>query len=194
MCLTCSCLSSGGSPTDDHGNDDNLTLSDLTEAATAQGITLDQAAANIVASVASLAEPEPAVVVKRLAVPENPARYILGCAYQCDSVDGHNEFVAKAELEQIAWDFLANHRQIGFHHADGLVTHGTVVESYTHKGDPWVTKALDGSTVTVREGDWMVGAIFDEIGFEHIVRESADGWSIQGALPRRLSPAPRRRT
>jgi hypothetical protein len=191
LCLSCGCVLSDGDPADDHGDARALTLADIIGAADATGMTMARVAENIVASLALLPQPEP--VVKRLAVPENPQRYILGCAYQCDSVDGHNEFVAKAELEQIAWDYLANHRQIGFHHADGTVTHGTVVESFLHKGDPWVVKAIDGVTYTVREGDWMVGALFDEIGFEHIVRESADGWSVQGALPRRLSPPPPRR-
>lgn len=146
-----------------------------------------------VVEVEAVVEPDVVVVEKRLAVPENPQRFILGCAYPADAVDGHNEFVSKAELEQIAWEFLRDHRTIGFYHADNTLTHASVVESYCHRGAPWVTKALDGSEQVIREGDWMLGVLMDEIGFEQVVREAADGWSIQGALPRRLSKAPARR-
>jgi hypothetical protein len=47
MCLSCGC----GLPDDDHDNPDHITHADLAKAAAAAGITLDEAAANIAASV-----------------------------------------------------------------------------------------------------------------------------------------------
>lgn len=189
MCISCGCVLSGGSPTDDHDDEHNLTIGDLVAAANAAGVTLDQVAANIAASLAA-APPEP--VVKRLAVPDSPKRFVLGVAYPADAVDGHGEFMASAELEQTAWDFCRKHRQIGFYHADGTTSHGEVVESYIHRGDPWVTTAIDGSEQVIKSGDWVLGALFDEIGFHQVVSEAADGWSIDGVMKRRLSPVPRR--
>jgi hypothetical protein len=43
MCVTCGC----GTPEDKHGDDRNITLSELQAAADAAGITLDEAVANI---------------------------------------------------------------------------------------------------------------------------------------------------
>jgi hypothetical protein len=43
MCLSCGC----GMPNEDHGNPDHITMDDLTKAATAAGISADEAAENI---------------------------------------------------------------------------------------------------------------------------------------------------
>jgi hypothetical protein len=50
MCLSCGC----GEPHEDHGNPDNITYEDLKRAADAEGIEVDEAAANIVDGLANV--------------------------------------------------------------------------------------------------------------------------------------------
>lgn len=49
MCLSCGC----GSPNDDHGDPRNITMTELQEAAEAAGISVDEAAANILEGASS---------------------------------------------------------------------------------------------------------------------------------------------
>ena len=50
MCLSCGC----GEPHEDHGNEDAITYEDLKKAADSEGITVEQAADNIKASLANV--------------------------------------------------------------------------------------------------------------------------------------------
>jgi len=198
VCLSCGCVATGGSPTDDHGDDDNLVLGDLTDAANAQGITLAQAAQNIVDSLAATQAPEPAVdiepdaVLKALDVDGAPKRFVLGVAYPANKVDGHGEFMTADELERVAWDYARNHRRVGFFHADGTENHVEICESYLYRGPDWETTDIDGQTQVIKAGDWMLGGICDVPGFELVKTRKADGWSIDGIARRRRTKAPRR--
>ena len=196
MCLSCGCVATGGSPTDDHGDDDNLVLGDLTDAANAQGITLAQAAQNIVDSLAATQAPEPVedAVMKALAVPgAYPNRFVLGVAYPAARVDGHREWASADSLEQAAWSFARKHRRIGFFHAEGpgIETHADLVESYVWRGPDWETTDISGATQVVKTGDWMLGAILDEPGFGLVLNKKADGWSLDGGARRRRSAPPK---
>jgi hypothetical protein len=135
--------------------------------------------------------PEEAVE-KRLAVPPNPKRYVFGVAYPADTVDGHGEWMSAEAVEKAAWEFNRNHRQLGFFHADSTLGHAEVVESYIYRGPDWTTTDLYGETQVIKAGDWLLGAQFDESGFEAVVSERADGWSIDGAARRRIAPIPGR--
>jgi len=195
VCLSCSCISEGGSPTDDHGDPRNITVGDLNQAAEAAGVTAEVVAQEIVASLAASEAPEPEdVVVKRLAVPDNPQRFVLGVAYPADCVDGHDEFMSAADVEQTAWDFLTDHRRLGFFHADGTEGHADVCESYIYRGPDWVTQDIDGNEQVIKSGYWMLGARTDPAGFEVIVSEAADGWSMDGLAARRTVRAPVRKS
>jgi hypothetical protein len=130
-------------------------------------------------------------VVKRLNVPQDPKRFVWGVAYPADRVDGHGEFMSATELEQVAWDYCKKSRQVGFYHADGTTSHGEVVESSIWRGPDWTTKDIDGNEQVIKSGDWVLGVQFDEPGFEQVVSERANGWSIDGLMKRRLAPIPR---
>lgn len=128
-------------------------------------------------------------VTKRLRLPIPDAkRFVLGVAYPADKVDGHGEFIRAAELEQRAWDYVRKHRQIGWFHADGTLGHAEVVESYIHRGPDWHTSDIDGNVQVIKSGDWVLGAIVDEAGWEAVVNGPADGWSIDGKAKRRTVP------
>lgn len=202
-CLSCGCVLQGGSPTDDHDDDANITIGDLTEAANAPACAcgLNQAAQNIVDSLAVIQAKQAAeareleelgedVVLKAL-VPGVPKRYVLGVAYAADDLDGHKEFTSAAEVEKAAWNYARNHRRIGFYHVDGTETHADLVESYIYRGPDWVTTDIDGQEQVIKAGDWLIGGILDEPGFDLVVKRKADGWSMDGAARRRKYRIPR---
>lgn len=214
MCVTCGCaldVTATGNAGIDHGNPANITAGDVVDAAAAAGITVDQAVANLLPSLATAGlvpcDPEDPplspevdavvqaalddeVVVKALQVPANPKRFVLGVAYAPDTVDGHGEFMSADELERIAWEYCRKHRQIGFYHANGTLAHADVVESYIHRGPDWHTTDIDGHEQVIKSGSWVLGAIFDDIGFDQVTSKKADGWSMDGLMGRRKVPRP----
>lgn len=117
-------------------------------------------------------------------------RYVLGIAYQAgrDSriakgQDGHRDFISEVELEKAAWRFLADGpRDVGLFHIDGTEGRARVVESYIYRGPDWTL----GDTV-VKSGDWLVGAILDEIAWSLYRDGKISGFSPQGTATRRTT-------
>jgi len=202
MCLSCGCVLQGGSPTDDHDDEANITLGDLTAAANAPacGCALNQAAQNIVDSLtvveaehqAEISGDGGAVDVVMKALSTGPKRFVLGVAYAPNELDGHDEFMSPEEVEKTAWDYARNHRRVGFFHVDGTETHAEVVESYIYRGPDWVTTDIDGNEQVIKSGTWMLGGILDEPGFGLVLKRKADGWSMDGLARRRKYRIPAR--
>jgi hypothetical protein len=201
MCVTCGCALDGtGEPWDNHGDERNITVENVADAARAVGITPEQATANLLPSLALaniipiepavVTDPEAEAVLKSITVPNNPKRFVLGVAYSPDTVDGHGEFMSAPELERIAWEYCRKHRTIGFYHADGTLGHAEVVESYIHRGDDWETSDIHGNLQVVKKGSWVLGALLDEPGFAQVTSQKADGWSMDGLMGRRKSLRP----
>jgi len=108
-------------------------------------------------------------------------RYVLGLAYGPNQLDGHHEFVDRQTVEDAAWNYLADGgRQIGLHHIDGTVGHARVVESYIYRGPDWEVTDAQGNSQTIRSGDWLLGAIFDEPAWRLVKSGRVTGWSIDG--------------
>jgi hypothetical protein len=114
-------------------------------------------------------------------------RYVLGIAYQAGidpkiakGADGALDYFTPAELEKACWSFLPGGAEVGLFHADGTQGHAQVVESYIYRGPDW---DLDG--VIVKSGDWLVGAILDEVAWDLHKRGLITGWSPQGVGKRR---------
>lgn len=119
-------------------------------------------------------------------------RYSLGLAYPALSVDkghpvdGHRDFVRPEVLQKAAWNWMAKSAKAGLHHFNG--TGGgdpvdgvcTVVESYLWPADDWILKAADGSEVTIRRGDWLMGAVWGEDTWPMIKSLQRRGWSPEG--------------
>lgn len=123
-----------------------------------------------------------------------PQRYVLGVAYQAGpdekikrGTDGGRDFFSEPELEKAAWSFLPSGAQVGlFHGPDDTVGHATVVESYVYRGPDWDL----GTGDVVRKGDWLIGAILDDIAWGLYKSGQVTGWSPQGTAMRRPAPAP----
>lgn len=124
-----------------------------------------------------------------------PKRFTLGVAYAANKidvgkgVDQHRDFAGPDALEECAWNYLRKGAQIGMFHADGTQGHADVVESYIYRGPDWQVTESDGSTSVIKAGDWMLGAIWDELGFELVMKEHINGWSPQGKGARRVPTA-----
>jgi len=167
-------------------------LLDLRCAAEAAGISLEKAAANVGRVVAGFATkakaPDTAVCVVKAT---SEKRYTLGLAYPAmrpdvsRAADGHIDFASPDVLEKTAWDYMAKYREINLFHKDGTSGHATPVESYIYRGPDWVQESpVDGRKYVIKSGDWMLGTIWDDAGWDLVKRGLVNGWSPEGACER----------
>jgi hypothetical protein len=126
-----------------------------------------------------------------------PARYVLGIAYQAGrdprikkGADGARDFFTAEELERAAWWFAKSDREVGIFHADGTTGAAEVVESYVYRGPDWVVKNVDGEDVVVKAGDWLLGAVLDDHSWRMYQDGRITGWSPQGSGRRRDPNSP----
>jgi hypothetical protein len=142
-------------------------------------------------------QPDGEPVEKQLVSPENPKRFVLGVASAANRLpsrgasDGRRDWMPLDAVEQTAWNYVRKGRRIGFYHADGTEGHGEVVESYIYRGPDWVTTDISGGEQVIKAGDWLLGAVLDEVGFNLVLQEKADGWSMDGTGLRRAGAPPK---
>jgi hypothetical protein len=186
--LTCSCYK----PLNPHDDPRHITLQDLSGAADAAGITVEQAAANLMATLAATESVAPVEVVKADAEPQ---RFVLGIAYQsgpdpriAKGQDGGRDYFDEAELEKACWSYLRSGcPQIGIGHADGSTGAAVPVESYIYRNPaPWVVS----DDLVVKKGDWVLGAILSEQSWKAQQDGRLSGWSPQGVARRRRVARP----
>ena len=145
------------------------------------------------ASAAKMAEIDPNAARFNVVKAAEEQRFTLGVAYpalKADvalAADGHIDFVSAEVLEKAAWSWMAKNRNVGLSHRDGTEGHGTVVESYIWRADPWVVKSADGSEQTVMPGDWCIGVQWGEDTWQMIKSGLVRGFSPQGAARRRVA-------
>lgn len=180
MCLDCGCFE----PENDHGDPAHITFADLAAAAAASGITAEQAAENILATVYSAASP-----VEKTVPDGPPQQFVLGVAYQAGpdpkiakGVDGGRDYFTETELEKAAWSFMLSGQQHGLFHMKDTEGAARPVESYIYRNPvPWVV----GPELVVRKGDWVLGAILDDKAWQLHKAGRINGWSPQGVARRR---------
>lgn len=115
-------------------------------------------------------------------------QYVLGIAYQAGpdpriqrGADGGRDWFTAEELEKAAWGYLRNGPQSGlFHGPDSTLGHAEIVESYVYRGPDWDL----GNDVVVKSGDWLVGAILDDVAWQLYKSGRVTGWSPQGSARR----------
>ncbi len=106
------------------------------------------------------------------------------------AADGFRDWSSEKSVEKAAWNYLRKSPKVGLWHAPGDSTEGAaeVVESYIYRrDDPWVLTASDGSTQTVCKGDWLIGLVWSESGWNSILNGDITGVSAQGRAKRRQS-------
>ena len=116
------------------------------------------------------------------------ALYVAYPANKADTAvaqDGFRDFAPPHVVEKAAWHFMVKGARLGLWHKE-TTDQFEVVESGIHRGPNWVQKAVDGSTRTIVEGDWLVAvrAKTDE-AWEMIKTGKIGGASPQGSARRR---------
>lgn len=125
---------------------------------------------------------------------EDERRYTLTVAYPADkadvavAADGHLDFASKSAVEDAAWGYMTNYRDVGMHHADGTSGAGQLVESYIYRGPDWVIKSGDDEIV-IKAGDWLMGTIWPPDTWQKWKTGELGGMSPQGGAKRRTPSA-----
>lgn len=122
-------------------------------------------------------------------------RFILGLAYRAGrdpriakGLDGGRDFFTAEELELACHSYLPGGGQVGLYHMDdpSVMGHMTVTENYIYRNEvPWVLKAADGTEQVIKCGDWVIGGICDETGWQLVKSGKVQGFSPQGVARRR---------
>ncbi|HWU23651.1 MAG TPA: XkdF-like putative serine protease domain-containing protein [Nocardioides sp.] len=120
-------------------------------------------------------------------------RFLLTVGYQAGpdpriqrGADGYRDYFTSEELEKAAWSLLRSGAPTcGLFHMDGTEGAAEIVESMIWRADPWLIKAVDGTEVTVKFGDWLAGLLCDQTAWDLYKRGRIGGVSPQGAAKRR---------
>lgn len=137
---------------------------------------------------------QPDTAVQRVVKAAEESRYTLGVAYPAMKTDaavaqdGHIDFVSHEVLEKTAWAWMTDHRDVNLFHKGGTEGHATVVESYIYRGPDWT---IPGNDYVVKAGDWMLGTVWDEHGWQLVKEGLIRGWSPEGGA-RRMKPSAER--
>jgi hypothetical protein len=114
-------------------------------------------------------------------------RYTLGVCYPASKVgkpepDFHGDVMGEDELEKSAWGFMAKGAdRIGLMHRPGTAGAGRVVESYIYRGPSYKVKDVSGAEQEISPGDWMLGVVWNDEGWQAIKSGNLTGYSLQGA-------------
>jgi hypothetical protein len=144
-------------------------------------------------------------IATRVVKAEAERRYTLCVIYPADkadvatALDGHRDFASKAVVEDAAWNYMRNYRNVGVAHSpEHAASMGTafkaadaaeVVESYIYRGPDWVIKAAEGSEVLIKAGDWLGGFIWSPEVWADIQAGKINNVSVEGGAKRR-KPSP----
>lgn len=145
------------------------------------------------------------IATRALLKSEAERRYTLNVVYPADkadiakAADGHRDFASKAVVEDAAWNYMRQYREVGaFHTPEHAAAAGTtmkaagaaeLVESYIYRGPDWPIQAADGSEVVIKAGDWLAGFIWTPETWADIQAGKIGGVSVEGAARRRKPSA-----
>jgi hypothetical protein len=175
----------------------------LKDAASAAGISVAEALGSIILTAGGNCEPaakslETPYAAVRLIKSAAERRFTLGLAYpamradKARAADGFRDFVSPEVLEETAWTWLTKHRDVNLFHQDRTLGHFTPTESYIWRGPNWeVNSPVDNSRTVIKAGDWMLGGIWDQYGWDLVKARLVNGWSPEGGA-RRADVAPER--
>jgi len=132
---------------------------------------------------------------------DDERRYTLDVAYPADkadvhkAMDKHRDFASKAVVEDAAWNYMRNFRDVGLCHTPEqaasvgaeLLQQGAaeLVESYIYRGPDWPV----AGDVVVKSGDWLVGFVWTPQAWELIKAGKINGVSVEGGAKRRKPTA-----
>lgn len=180
MCSSCGC----GDYTHQHPHSHSIVWDDIVAAAKDAGVSPRQVTENLMDAVDHM--PLSGQVVKAI----NEQRFLLMVGYSPNRLplrgaDGYQDIASPAVVEKACWRFMANGAGAGLLHKEGGEDAFKVVENYIYRNPvPWVLKADDGSEVTIREGDWVIGAICSKETWADYKAGKYGSGSVQGGAVR----------
>ena len=127
---------------------------------------------------------------------EEEQRFTLCVGYPANkpdvgrAADGFRDWASAQSVEKAAWSYLRKSSKVGLWHEREGTTEGIaeVVESYIYRQDtPWVIQAADGTEQTICKGDWLIGMVWTQAGWDLIKSGEVRGISPQGRARRRAS-------
>jgi hypothetical protein len=98
--------------------------------------------------------------------------------------DGFQDLASPELVSKACWRFMLNGAKAGLGHRPGGEDAFKVVENYVYRGNDWVLKAPDGSTQTIRAGDWLVGIVCTPETWSAYKAGKFRSASLQGACRR----------
>lgn len=123
-------------------------------------------------------------------------QFTLGVAYPANkpdaaiAQDGHRDFTTAKALERTAWSYMRKAQAISLFHRDGTSGHAEVVESYIYRGPDWsITPPGGGKPYVIKSGDWLLGTVWDDYGWNLVKQGLVRGWSPEGGARRRKPSA-----
>lgn len=183
MCASCGC----GDPLHRHPGAASITWQDIEAAAQDAGISPEEATRNMEQAVEQMT----GCVVKA----NEEKRFLLMVGYSPNRLpkrgaDGFLDIASPDVVEKAAWRFMLNGHGAGLMHKKGGEDAFRVVESSVYRNpEPWIVKAADGSTQTIREGDWLIGVVCSEPTWDEYKKGRWGSGSLQGGA-RRARPRP----
>lgn len=183
MCASCGC----GEPTERHPGAPSIVWQQIEAAAQDAGITPSEAVKNM----ADAVEQMTGHVVKA----DEEHRFLLMVGYSPNRLphrgaDGFQDVASPDVIEKACWKFMLNGHAAGLMHKAGGEGAFRIVENYVYRNpEPWTIKAADGSTQTIRQGDWLIGAILEPETWQAYKAGVYRGGSLQGGA-RRMEPRP----
>lgn len=125
-------------------------------------------------------------------------QFTLGLAYPAmkpdvsRAADGRRDFVSPEVLEDTAWSWLTKYRNVNLFHRDGTEGHFTPTESYIYRGPDWeVPSPVDAKAYVIKAGDWLLGGVWDDMGWAFVKAGLVNGWSPEGTARRSRPTAER---
>ena len=104
--------------------------------------------------------------------------------------DGFRDWASEESVEKAAWSYLRKSPKVGLWHESEGRSEGIaeVVESYIYRQDtPWIIKAADGTEQKICKGDWLIGLVWTDAGWNLVKSGEVRGISPQGRARRRRS-------
>lgn len=113
-------------------------------------------------------------------VQKDAARQIVtGPALIPDKPDREGDVVRKSTIENVAYDYMAEHQMVDEMHDEQARDDHSVVESYVAPQD------IDLGDESVPAGSWIVSVKLSDDAWERVEQGEFSGFSIQGAGIRR---------
>ena len=108
------------------------------------------------------------------------------------AADGFRDWSSEESVEKAAWNYLRKSPKVGLFHETSGTSEGIadVVESYIYRQDePWIIRAADGTEQRICKGDWLIGLLWSEDGWNLVKQGEITGVSPQGRAKRRPTSA-----